>query len=61
MTWDHWENGAAPLVAGLMDIRMADAAVGNLNQHIVNTDIVTLKQKGLEIFPRTKGSVAFGW
>ena len=33
----HRENAATPLAAGLVDVRMAHAAVGNLDLHIVRT------------------------
>jgi hypothetical protein len=34
MTGDQGEQGATPLVSYLMEIRMADAAIPDLNEHI---------------------------
>ena len=31
----HGENGAAPFVSDLMDIRMADTTIENINEHFV--------------------------
>jgi hypothetical protein len=43
MTWDHQKNRTAPFVVGLMNIRMADATVGNLDQQVVSADMTPLK------------------
>jgi hypothetical protein len=43
MTWDHQKNRTAPFVVGLINIRMADATVGNLDQQVVSADMTPLK------------------
>src|SRR5262249_49869569 len=38
----HGERGAAPLVAGLVDVRVAHAAVENVDEHVVWTGLAPL-------------------
>lgn len=42
VTWNHWEDGWAPLLAGLMDVGVADASPLDLDVHIVVTNSATL-------------------
>src|SRR5438445_4691910 len=55
VAWDHGINRAAPLVSRLMDVRVADAAVENFDQHIVWTWFAPLKAEWFENRRRTFG------
>ena len=44
----HGENRAAPFVTGLMNIRMADAAMGDRDEHVMGTHVSSLKCEGLQ-------------
>ena len=41
MPRDHGINGIAPFITGLMDIGMADAAISDVNGHIIGAGIST--------------------
>ena len=56
---DHREDSGAPLLAGLMDVGVADASVGSLNVHIVVTNVAALDRVGLELAASSHGCVSF--
>lgn len=58
VTWDHGEDSGTPLLAGLMDIRVANASVRSLNMNIVITDSTTLDRVRYEGLACLKGSIA---
>src|SRR5437667_9220690 len=58
VAWDHWENRATPLIPRLMDVRVADPAVKDFNQHIVWTWIAPFKVERFENRCRTFGCVS---
>src|SRR2546428_12604571 len=55
---DHGINRATPLVPCLMDVRVADSTVENLDQHIVRTWIAPLKAEWFESRRRTFGCIS---
>src|SRR5437660_10564671 len=58
MPRDHGKNRAAPLVPRLMDVRVADAAVENLDEHIVGTWFAPRKCERFEPRGRTFGCIS---
>jgi hypothetical protein len=60
VTRNHREDGGAPLLTGLMDVRVADASIGSLNVDIVITNGATLNSVGLELATCLHGGVALG-
>ena len=57
---DHGEQRAAPLVPHLVDIGVADAAVGDLDQHIVGTHRPALDFEGPQGQGGGWGGIGFG-
>src|SRR2546422_468471 len=55
---DHGKNRATPLVPRLMDVRVADAAVEDFDQHIVWAWFAPLKAEWFENRRRTFGCVS---
>jgi hypothetical protein len=45
MSWNHGENSWTPLLARLVDIRVANARVGNRYFHIGSSGLSTLKSE----------------
>jgi hypothetical protein len=39
VSWHHGVNGVAPFVANLVDIRVANATIGNLDLYIVGANL----------------------
>ena len=60
MTWDHGVHGAAPLVADLMDVGVADAAVEDLDDDVGWAGIAAFEAEGGEGGGLRLGGVAFG-
>lgn len=56
---DHREDSGTPLLAGLMDVGVADASVGSLNVHIVVTNVAALDRVGLELAASGQDCVSF--
>ena len=48
MARHHGENRSSPFVACLMNIRVADAAVGDRDEHIMRADLTPVECKGLQ-------------
>src|SRR5712692_2859336 len=55
---DHGINRAAPLVSCLMDVRVADSTVENLDEHIMGPRFTPLKVERFENRRRTFGYVS---
>src|SRR3989442_6945311 len=55
---DHGINRATPLVSCLMDVRVADSAVKDFDQHIVRTWFAPLQVEWFENRGRTFGCVS---
>ena len=48
VTGHHWIHGAAPLVANLMDVAVADATVVDCNDDVVWAGLAAIEVKGSE-------------
>ena len=57
---NHRVKGTAPFIASLMDVRVTDAAVGNLQMDIMGARFTVLEREGGERCGCGLGSVAFG-
>ncbi len=44
----QWIHGDAPFVAGLVDVRVADAAVQNFDRHVIGARAAAFKRHGGE-------------
>src|SRR6185295_4164836 len=49
VTGDHGKDRVVPLVLHLMKVRVANAAIENVDQHVVRTRLATLERPGNEI------------
>ena len=56
---DHREDSGTPLLAGLMDVGVADASVGSLNVHVVVSNVAALDCVGLELAASSHDCVSF--
>jgi hypothetical protein len=61
VAWNHGEDGAAPLFAGLVDVGVAYATVQNVDQHLVRARRSAANRNRAQSRFRGRGRISSGW
>jgi hypothetical protein len=60
VTGNHRKDGAAPFIARLMDVRVADAAIEYFDKHVARADFTSLERERHKRRTRARRGVSFG-